>query len=167
MNAGNAEAAAQKQQADMALQTSTLEAEKTAREGRQFGANQAEQYLGSGVTLEGSPAKVLEQTRSLAQQEVNAIKQRGALTTQLLRTQAMRTQQAGRNALLGGFANAGLGTMQNYYQGAGRFQGAVPKGSYYNPVSPYGPQPIPTTAAQLPWQWGNPNPGSEVWGSNG
>ncbi len=119
-NAG-ADADAMNQQAQLVAQQAELDAINQAREGRRFAADQEQQYLSSGVTMEGTPADVVAESRRLAQQEVNALVNRGKTEAKNLRTNALRTRQAGRQALLGGVANASLGALGNYIQGQSSF----------------------------------------------
>lgn len=94
-------------QSNMALDQAAMEAQSKANDVRQFAADQQEQYSSSGVTLEGTPAQVLADTRKRGQQEVNAISKRGAFQAQLMRTQANQMKSQGRSALLGGIMKAG------------------------------------------------------------
>lgn len=119
--AASDEAALLQRQSDIALDEARVAAEARARDVRAFAGEQASQYLGSGVTLEGSPALILAETRRLGQQEVDALKRRGESQAGLLRTQAARTKAAGRQALLGAFTGAALGGLQNYIQSKSTF----------------------------------------------
>lgn len=94
-------------QSNQALDQAAMEAQSKANDVRQYAADQSEQYASSGVTLEGTPAQVLADTRKRGQQEVNAISQRGAFQAQLMRTQANQMKAQGRSALLGGIMKAG------------------------------------------------------------
>jgi len=144
MQAANAESGDLKRQSDIALQEAQYEAQSKQRSVLREAADQTMQYASSGVTTEGSPAIVLEETRRLGQQEVNMIQKRGQMQAQLLRTQAMRAKAAGRQALFGGITNASLGVLNNYIQGRGTF-GRLnePVTNYNAPVGkaiPIGPQ---------------------------
>lgn len=97
-----------KQNANIALQQASLDAQAKAMEVQQYAGNQAEEYNSSGITGAGTPAQVLAMTRSLGQREVNAIAQRGAFQAQLYRTQANQAKSAGRSAMVGGIANAAM-----------------------------------------------------------
>lgn len=135
-SSAQADAAARQRQSDLVLQQTELEAGQKAREVRRFAADQEVQYASSGVTLEGSPALVLAETRRLGQQEVNAMTQRGKFQAQLMRTNAMRTKAAGRQALLGGITNAAMSGLGNYIQ----YKSSFPSTPSYGKAKPIGPQ---------------------------
>lgn len=115
-NNAQADAAAMQRQSDLVLQQTQLESAQKAREVNRFAADQEVQYASSGVTMEGSPALVLAETRRLGQQEVNAMTQRGKYQAQLMRTNAMRSRAMGRQELLGGVTKAAMGGLSNYIQ---------------------------------------------------
>lgn len=94
-------AALDQQSASLVEQTSALNAENAAIEGKTFREQQAQGYNNSGVLLEGSPMKVLEQTRQMAQNQVNSIISTGQQTSNQLLTQANQTLNAGYVGLLG------------------------------------------------------------------
>jgi hypothetical protein len=121
MQSANAEAGALEQQANITMQQAQYDAQQKRRSVLQEAADQSEQYANSGVTLEGTPSRILEDTRRQGQQEVNQIQKRGQYSAQLLRTQALRQKQAGRLSLFGGIANASMGALDNYIKGAGTF----------------------------------------------
>lgn len=88
-------------QAAQALIEAAQEATQKVRQVSAFREEQANKYLGSGVQLEGSPLQVLEETRRLGQQEVDAIFQRGLAQSELYRRGALVTRNQGRAQLLG------------------------------------------------------------------
>lgn len=106
-SAYGAEAGALKAQANQAIREAQINAEAKANEVRQFAGQQQEEYSSSGVTMAGTPAEVLADTRKRGQTEVDAIARRGAFQAQLMRTQANQAKAAGRNAMLGGIFKAG------------------------------------------------------------
>ncbi len=134
----SADAAAQQRQADLVLQQTQAEMNQKARDVKRFAADQEVQYAGSGVTLEGSPALVIAETRRLGQQEIDAMKKRGQYQAQLMRTNAMRTKAAGRQALLGSITGAAMGGLQNYLQAKTSF--ASGGGGGTSKAIPFGPQ---------------------------
>lgn len=88
-------------QGDLAMSEAGQAALQKARDVKTFREQQANSYNGSGVLLEGSPMLVLEQTRRLGQQEVDAIINRGQAITELYRKNALITTNQGRAAILG------------------------------------------------------------------
>lgn len=111
-------------QAQIAIEESRLEAAQKAREATKFRQKQAAMYLKSGVTLEGTPALVLEETRRLAQQEVDAITKRGQAqadyiklqgeTSKVMLKRAAALERSGRNSLLGSVLGAGADSLASY-----------------------------------------------------
>lgn len=88
-------------QADIALAEARRRAAKTAREGLHFRENQAMAYNASGILLEGSPMAVLNETRKLVGEEIDAITESGFAQADLMRRKAMQVGNEGRAALLG------------------------------------------------------------------
>ena len=68
-------------------------------EGLHFMARQQMQYMASGVTLDGSPLLVAEETRDLLELELLDIRDRGAAEAERLRKQAAIQVQQGENAI--------------------------------------------------------------------
>jgi hypothetical protein len=97
----NNEAIAQVQQAGIAMQQAGLTAYQTAFTAGQAISSEASQYTGAGVTLQGSPMLVLEQTRQQGLQEVNMIQAQGLAQANLGTEQAFQTINSGRSTLLG------------------------------------------------------------------
>jgi hypothetical protein len=95
------EAANLNKQGDLAQSEAGMAALQKARDVKTFRENQANAYSGSGVLLEGSPMLVLENTRRLGQQEVDAIINRGQAMTELYRKNALITANQGRATILG------------------------------------------------------------------
>jgi hypothetical protein len=81
MQSANAEAGALEQQANLTMQQAQYDAQQKRRSVLQEAADQSEQYANSGVTLEGTPSRILEDTRRQGQQEV--IRFRNAANTPL------------------------------------------------------------------------------------
>ena len=73
------------------------------------------------VTSEGSPLEILYETMTLGQEEVDALKRRGAAQVDMYRTNANTMFKTGRSELLGGAANA-LTTIGTTYM-AGKANG--------------------------------------------
>lgn len=113
-NAAKSEASLLAEQARLAQKEIQYEAVQKQREVDRFAGEQTMAYLSSGVTLEGSPLQVLEETRRLGKQEVDAITARANAVANLGQKKASSTAGRGRNALLGAFAGAALGGASTY-----------------------------------------------------
>lgn len=141
--AARSEAGLLEQQANIALQEGEAAAKKKAREVRQIAGEQSQSYASSGITLEGSPAEVLAETRRLGQEEVNAEKRRAESQARLLRTQALRTKSAGRMAMFSGLAATGFGALNDYVRY--RSMAGTTQPAYRTQATPlppiYGPNP--------------------------
>lgn len=89
--------------AEQAVLEAQADAVKTAREANQFRAQQAVDYSNSGVYLPGSPSALLtlNETRKLAEQEVNARISQGNAVATLYRNRGLQGQLQGRASLLG------------------------------------------------------------------
>ncbi len=81
-------------------------AENVGEENRKFRARQKLLFLKAGVTLEGSPLLILEETKEEGEEEVEAIQRRGAAQLTLSQQQAEITRSQGRAAFIGGIAGA-------------------------------------------------------------
>lgn len=129
-NAAKKEAAALGDQARLAEMESADEARIHARQVRKFSANQKSAFLKNGVTLDGSPLAVLEDTRDSGQEEVNSIMRSGAAKAQLIRDKSEITKSEGRSALIGGFSSAASSASSSYLgaKGAGLFGGTATAG---------------------------------------
>jgi hypothetical protein len=105
-NAAQAEADRLEQQGRIAQQESLEEAQRKADENRKFSKVQKLAFLKNGVTLEGSPLLVLDETLDEGQKEVDAEVRRGNAQATLHNQKAAQTRNEGRAQLLGGFAGA-------------------------------------------------------------
>lgn len=112
--AARQEAGMEEQQAQLQMQDAVTASRQKARDVLKTVARQSMQYAGSGVTLEGSPLLVLNETRQLGQEEINAIYNRGKAVMGLGYQKAAQVRNAGRNALFGGITQAGVGLLNNY-----------------------------------------------------
>lgn len=95
------QADSQIQNAGLEMQTAGYNAYQTAFNAGQARSSEALQYTASGVTLQGSPLLVLEQTRQQGLQEIQMIEQQGVNQAQLGYQQAFQTVNQGRAVLLG------------------------------------------------------------------
>lgn len=114
------------QNAGLVEQSTGMQAEQAALEGASFREQQAQAYNNSGVLVEGSPMKVLEQTRQLAQQQVSNIIAQGQLTSQSLLQKSTQTINQGYASLLGQnndyltqLAQAKISSSNNMFSGFG------------------------------------------------
>lgn len=113
---GNAQAGLYQEQAGMALKEALAAAQQKAREVGEFQSQQVMDYAHSGVRIEGSPVHVLERTRKLGQQEVDAIVSQGKAQAKLLAMQGAMAKTGARNALIGGIFGAGTSGLSSYMQ---------------------------------------------------
>lgn len=88
-------------QAKLALSEADMAAQQKAREVKQFREQQALGYSGGGVLLEGTPMKVLNDTRAQGLLEIQAIESRGAAQANMYRMQSSIMQNEGRAQMLG------------------------------------------------------------------
>lgn len=94
-------------QAQIAQQESEYAALQKQREVDKTAARQVMAMAKNGVvTSAGSPLEILYETMTLGQQEVDAIRRRGAAQVDLYRTNANTAFNNGRSSLFGGAADA-------------------------------------------------------------
>ena len=105
--AANKEAALQREQANILLAESQQQADKTRKAGKKLLSQQVSYYTGQGVSLEGSPLAVLQETSNDIQSDIDAILNRGYAQYKLGTTQSKMTKTAGRTAFMGSLFNAG------------------------------------------------------------
>lgn len=127
-NAAKREAALEEEQGRIAQDEANVEAGRRADEVRKFRARQKMGFLKSGVTLEGSPLLVLEETLNEGQKEVDAIVRSGDAKRRFANESASITRSKGRAAMISGFGNAASSAISSYGIGkqAGMFQGKKP-----------------------------------------
>ena len=106
-SAARQEAALERQQGDIAASEAQVNAKNEAFNQTQAVQNQRVAFLANGVTLEGSPSMVLEQSKEYGQSQVDAILRQGAAKKALAYSEATITQNKGRAALIGGILQAG------------------------------------------------------------
>mgnify|MGYP000665034711 CR=1 FL=1 len=88
-------------QASLTMEEGMRDAKKKAEDVISFREEQANQYNGSGVLLEGSPMLVLEETRRRGQEEVDAIAKRATASADFIRRRAAISANSARASLLG------------------------------------------------------------------
>ncbi len=90
------------------------DAVRYAEQARSLRGQQAVSYIKSGVTLEGSPLDVLDHDALVAQENISAIRARGAAGELEQLNQAAAARIAGRNAFIAGITG-GAKTMSNAF----------------------------------------------------
>ena len=105
-SAARQEAALERQQGDIAASEAQVNAKNEAFNQTQAVQNQRLAFLANGVTLEGSPALVLEESKKYGQGQVDAILRQGAAKKALGYAEADISKNKGRAALIGGFTQA-------------------------------------------------------------
>lgn len=93
-----------------------------AREVTRFQQRQGKQYIDSGVTIgtqgyKSTPVLMLEETRRLGQQEVDALYKRGEELKRLTLAKAGIMRNQGRSAMWGGLLGAAGTAAQGYLMG--------------------------------------------------
>ncbi len=114
------EASLQRQQARIVQRESFREAERVNRENVKFRKRQKLAFLKSGVSLEGSPLLVLEETQILGREEVRSILRSGVAQAGLITRKATITRGKGRAALISGIASGA----STFTKGFSKFQKA-------------------------------------------
>lgn len=132
-SAANREAKSLDDLASTSQNEAQAEARRRATEVRQFQRRQKLAFLKNGVTLEGSPLLVLDETLASGQEEVDAIMRRGTAQAKYYRESAAMTKNKGRAALIGGIGQAASTAIGAY--GGSMFNtpsGATDFGTQYN-----------------------------------
>ncbi len=126
-SAAKQEANLQRDQANLALKNANDNAEVYAYNATDFVQRQKVSYLANGVTLEGSPTDVLQNTTTQSQKNVQAILDRGAAEYNLGMRSAAQTQAKGRAALIGGLIQGGTSLVSGGLEAskAGMFDGSA------------------------------------------
>ncbi len=97
---GFAERKRAKKQAKMVRRFAAQEAAISRRNTQRLAGQQRANFAAAGLKIEGSPALLIEETEKLGAQEVDNILYAG-------NQEAKAYKRAGRNAMIGGFLNAG------------------------------------------------------------
>jgi flagellar biosynthesis component FlhA len=107
--AAKEQASSMEDQARIAKEESDIQAEQKSTERRKFLAEQRMAYLSNGVSLEGTPMFVQEETWKEFQSEIEAIRRSGSAQYGFGMKEAATTRNSGRAALLSGIMS-GVGT---------------------------------------------------------
>lgn len=107
-----------------AIDASALDATLVRRTGRLTGSAQQAGFSAGGVTLEGSPLLMLQETKSLSELDAMRVEYGGELEARRLRDQAQNARYAGNQAGKAGTMNAigtllstGMSAAGTYYTG--------------------------------------------------
>jgi len=114
-------------QAALAQSEAQAEAKRRANEVRKFHRKQALAFTKNGVTLEGSPLLVLDETLREGQEEVDAIVRQGTAQAKYYRESAAQARNKGRAALIGGIGSAASSAIGAY--GIGKSAGMFNAGN--------------------------------------
>lgn len=158
-------------QAQIALEEAGQDAEAKQRDASQVEAQQLLNYQGSGImAVGGTPLEVANQTRKLADQEVQAILRRGAAQADLFRMKGGNVRSAGRADILGARAkfsaqdaqtqiqsiqSRGPGTLELLGSALATMGGALVSKGFTGGVNPFKKFGAPKAAATPPvpaWQ---------------
>ena len=104
--AGNAEARGIREQALLQQEETLREAGRVRNERRKFLAKQSLAFVKGGVSLEGSPLLILEETAIESAKEVAALKAQGASQLKFGVDRAERAKKAGRAKMFNYFGEA-------------------------------------------------------------
>ncbi len=104
--AGNEEAKDIRRQAALQQEETMREADRVKTERRKFLAKQGLSYVKSGVSLEGSPLLILEETKIESEKEVAALQAQGTSQFRFSVDKAERAKKAGRARMFDSFGQA-------------------------------------------------------------
>lgn len=105
-SAADTEAKQQEAQGGIALQEANTNANLESTNLTTQVQNQKLQFLANGVSLDGSPSKVLAASKTYAQTQVQSILNQGAAQYNLAQEQGAETKNQGRAALIGSITGA-------------------------------------------------------------
>lgn len=144
---GASQAAMYNAQAGEALREAMAAAKAKAREVGEFQSQQVMDYVHSGVIIEGSPVRVLERTRKLGQQEVDAIVASGKAQARLYAMQGAMAKNGARNSLIGSIFKAGMTGLNGYMNAKriGLYGNATNAAQQLNPIVSNNPAISPET----------------------
>lgn len=134
MSAADAQNSALRSQARLLQAESEADIARYASESRAFKAEQSVRYLKSGVTLEGSPLEILDETSRVAAENISAMRARTAAEAGALRAKGRGIQAASRVEFLKDVAGAGLTAMKTGKE-LGWFRSAAPAAPSTNKVT--------------------------------
>lgn len=123
MSAADAQNSALRSQARLLQVESEADIARYAAESRAFKAEQSVRYLKSGVTLEGSPLEILDETSRVAAENISAMRAKAGAEASALRAKGRGLQAASRLEFLKDVGSAGLTALKTGKE-LGWFRGA-------------------------------------------
>ena len=112
MSAADAYASSLRSRADLLKLENEADIARYAEETRGFKAEQAVRFLKSGVTLEGSPLEILDETTRVASENIAAMRSKGEAEARALRAQGREAKSAARVSFIRGIAGAAERTVR-------------------------------------------------------
>jgi hypothetical protein len=112
INAADAYASTLRSRADLLRVENEADIARYAEETRGFRTEQAMKYMKSGVTLEGSPLEILDETTRVASENISAMRSRGAAEERALRQKGAEAKSAARVSFIKGIAGAAERTVK-------------------------------------------------------
>jgi hypothetical protein len=106
MSAADAQAGALKSQLSLMRLESEADIARYAEEAKGLKAEQSVRYLKSGVTLEGSPLDILDETVRVSAENISAMRAKTTADILSAKSKISAIRGQGRAALVGGFAKA-------------------------------------------------------------
>lgn len=104
--AGKEASAIAESRARMIRMEAEADAQRYAEQAKGFKASQKLAFLKSGVSLEGSPLDILDETARVAAENISAIRAGGEAKALDAQWEGAQARIAGRNALIGGITGA-------------------------------------------------------------
>ena len=134
MSAADAQNSALRSQARLLQVESEADIARYASESRAFKAEQSVRYLKSGVTLEGSPLEILDETSRVAAENISAMRAKSSAEASALRAKGRGLQAASRVDFLKDVAGAGMTAMKTGKE-LGWFRSSSPAAPSTNKVT--------------------------------
>ena len=105
-SAANAQADSLRSQLGLMRQESEADIQRYAESADTFKKKQAMAYMKSGVTLEGSPLAILDETMRVTSENISAMRAKTTADINTTKSQISAIRGSGRAALVGGFSRA-------------------------------------------------------------
>jgi hypothetical protein len=112
MSAADAQRSSLRSQAALLRAESEADIARYAEETQGFKAEQSVRYLKSGVTLEGSPLEILDETTRVASENISAMRAKSAMEQQALKTKGAALKAQSRVDFMKSITGAGAKTAQ-------------------------------------------------------